>query len=182
MAINVTTEAALAGAYPAVHFGKREQKLIKILKTYIDENEVPGELTDAHIYVGNASDEATDVAVSGDLTLANTGAFTIANNAITTAKILAANVTLAKLAAGITPSHIVKFAGTFTTAGGDASESIPVVGALGTDTCVVTVKTAGGTPRSIVAAAAGTDAIAVTMSGDPSTDHVLQYQVFRAAA
>jgi len=45
-----------------------------------------GPLTSAHIFVGNASNVATDVAVSGDLTLANTGAFTIANNAVTNAK------------------------------------------------------------------------------------------------
>lgn len=72
-------------------------------------------------------------------------------------------------------------AGTFTTAGGDASESITAAGVVVTDIVCVTVKTAGGTPRSIVAAAAGTDAIAVTLSGDPSTDHVLQYVVFRAS-
>lgn len=55
-------------------------------------------LTNAHIFVGNSSGVATDVAVSGDLTLANTGAFTIVANAITTAKILDLNVTTAKIA------------------------------------------------------------------------------------
>lgn len=35
-------------------------------------------LTSAHIWVGNVSNLAVDVAVSGDLTLANTGAFTVA--------------------------------------------------------------------------------------------------------
>jgi len=48
---------------------------------------VSSALTSAHIFVGNGSNAATDVAVSGDLTLANTGAFTIANSAISTAKI-----------------------------------------------------------------------------------------------
>lgn len=43
-------------------------------------------LPSAHILVGNGSNVATDVAVSGDLTLANTGAFTIANNAVSNAK------------------------------------------------------------------------------------------------
>lgn len=43
-------------------------------------------LTSAHLFVGNGSNVATDVAVSGDLTLANTGAFTIANSAVTNAK------------------------------------------------------------------------------------------------
>ena len=103
-------------------------------------------------------------------------------NEINTAEIAAGAVTLAKLASGITPSHVVKFAGTFTTAGGDANESIPVTGALGTDIALVTLKTKGATPRTILTAAAGTDAIAVEMSGDPSTDHVLQYAVLRAAA
>lgn len=93
-----------------------------------------------------------------------------------------ASVTLAKLATGIAPSHVVKFAGTFTTLGGDASEAITVSGAVASDIVMVTVKTAGGTPRSIVAAAAATNAINVTMSGDPSTDHVLQYVVLRAAS
>lgn len=71
-------------------------------------------------------------------------------------------------------------AGTFTTLGGDAAESIPVSGALSTDIVVVTVKTVGATPRSIVAATAASNAINVTLSNDPSTDHVLQYVVFRA--
>lgn len=35
-------------------------------------------LTNAHIFVGNGSNVATDVAAGGDLTLANTGAFTVA--------------------------------------------------------------------------------------------------------
>lgn len=43
-------------------------------------------LTSAHLLVGNGSNVATDVAASGDLTLANTGAFTIGNNKITLAK------------------------------------------------------------------------------------------------
>jgi hypothetical protein len=57
-------------------------------------------LTDGHIFVGNATNAATDVAVSGDLTLVNTGAFTIANGAITDAKVgAAAGIALSKLAA-----------------------------------------------------------------------------------
>jgi hypothetical protein len=106
----------------------------------------------------------------------------LASDAVETLKIKNANVTLAKLAAGIAPSHVAKFAGTFTTLGGDAAESIPVVGALATDIVVVTVKTKGAAAKSIVAAAAATDAIDVTMSDDPSSDHVLQYVVFRAVS
>src|SRR5690606_25804419 len=39
-------------------------------------------LTDSHIFVGNASNIAADVAVSGDLTLTNTGNFQIASGVI----------------------------------------------------------------------------------------------------
>jgi hypothetical protein len=56
-------------------------------------------LTDSHLFVGNASNTATDVAVSGDVTLANTGAVTIVNSAITNAKVAAgAAIAYSKLA------------------------------------------------------------------------------------
>lgn len=54
-------------------------------------------LANGTIYIGDASNIATEVEVSGDLTLSNTGAATIANNAITTLKIADANVTNQKL-------------------------------------------------------------------------------------
>jgi len=47
-------------------------------------------LDSAYILVGNGSNVPTKVAVSGDLTLANTGAFTIASGAVTRAKMSAA--------------------------------------------------------------------------------------------
>lgn len=40
-------------------------------------------LTSSHIFVGNASNVATDVAMSGDATIANTGALTLANTTVT---------------------------------------------------------------------------------------------------
>lgn len=70
--------------------------------------------------------------------------------------------------------------GKFTTVGGDATESITVSGALSTDTAIVTVNTVGATPRTVTAAVGATDAITVTMSGDPSTDHVLNYVLLRS--
>jgi hypothetical protein len=57
-------------------------------------------LTNAHIFVGNVSNQPADVAMSGDATMANTGALTIANSAITDAKVsAAAAIALSKLAA-----------------------------------------------------------------------------------
>lgn len=46
-----------------------------------------GALTNTHIFVGSGSNIATDVAMSGDATMANTGALTITNSAVTLAKI-----------------------------------------------------------------------------------------------
>lgn len=54
-------------------------------------------LTSANILVGNVSNVAASVAMSGDATLSNAGAITIANGAITTVKILNSNVTSAKV-------------------------------------------------------------------------------------
>jgi hypothetical protein len=44
-------------------------------------------LTDAKIWVGNATNQPTEVSVSGDATMANTGALTVANDAISNAKL-----------------------------------------------------------------------------------------------
>lgn len=74
----------------------------------------------------------------------------------------------------------LKKKGTFTTAGGDAAETITDADVAATDFVIVVVKTAGSTPVSVVAAAAGSGSISVTMSADPSTDHVLNYFVFAA--
>lgn len=54
-------------------------------------------LTSGRILVGNGSNVATSVSLSGDATLANTGALTIANDAITTVKILDDAVTTNKI-------------------------------------------------------------------------------------
>ncbi|NDC56051.1 MAG: hypothetical protein EBZ69_04460, partial [Alphaproteobacteria bacterium] len=55
-------------------------------------------LTNGYIWVGNASNAATAVAVSGDATITNTGAVTIATGAVTSAKILDATITAADVA------------------------------------------------------------------------------------
>lgn len=64
-------------------------------------------LTNSHIFVGNVSNQPADVAMSGDTTITNTGLVTIANGAVTNAKIAAATgITLTKLAA-LTASRAV---------------------------------------------------------------------------
>jgi len=180
---SLSTEAARAGSYPAFRFNQRERKLLASVKDYVDSLSPDTVITtQGDIIVCNSSGDATRLAKGTSGLPLVAGASTVSYAALAAAGLASGAVTLAKLASGVAPSHVVKFAGTFTTVGGDASESISVPGALGTDIVAVTVQTAGGTPVSVVAAAAGTDAIAVTMSADPSTDHVLQYVVYRAAS
>lgn len=106
----------------------------------------------------------------------------IAADGINSSKIADDAISLEHLDAGITPSHIVFAAGEFTTAGGDADETITVSGVLATDLVLVNVHTAGATPRTVVDASASAGQIDVDLSGDPSTDHVLTYVVYRAVA
>lgn len=64
-------------------------------------------LTSGRIIVGNSSNIPTAVAMSGDATLSNTGALTIANSAITNAKVdSSAAITRSKLATG-TAAHVL---------------------------------------------------------------------------
>ncbi|MGZ3770394.1 MAG: tail fiber domain-containing protein [Bdellovibrio sp.] len=60
-------------------------------------NKLGTSLTSTQIFIGNGSNIATGVAMSGDATITNTGALTIANNAVTAAKINALAVTDAKI-------------------------------------------------------------------------------------
>lgn len=150
-------------------------------------------LPSAEIFVGSASNIATPVALSGDATMANTGAMTIANSAInaaklasdavTTAKILDANVTLAKLATGITPAAVIKFFGQATTVGGSASEAITVTGAVAaTDRAFVQVVDNGTNNVTVLQAVVTTDTLTVTFSADPGADAIINYQLIRAAS
>lgn len=140
-------------------------------------------LTSGHIFVGNSSNVATDVPLSGDATLDNAGAMTIANDAITTVKIDDAAVTLAKLAAGITPSHVIKFGGQLTTVGGAAAEAFTVTGALAaTDFAFVQIVDNGSNNVTALQAVVTNNTLTITFSGDPGAGAVVNYQLIRAAS
>lgn len=156
-----------------------------------------GGLTDTlpsgQLFVGNASNVATAVVMSGDATMANTGALTIANlavnaaklaaDAVTTVKILDANVTLAKLAAGIAPAAVIKFFGQTTTAGGAAAEAITVTGAVAaTDRAFVQLVNPGTNTVTVVDAVVTTDTLTVTFDADPGNDAIINWQLVRAAS
>lgn len=107
---------------------------------------------------------------------------TIAANSVVTTAIKDANVTLAKLAAGITPSHIVKFAGTSEAyAGGGTSVAITVTGALPTDVATAVIRSSTNAV-SIVKAVLTDDTLTVTFSGDPGAGTTIDYSILRAAA
>lgn len=140
-------------------------------------------LASGNILVGSVGGVATSVAMSGDATIIASGALTIAANAITTAKILDANVTLAKLAAGITPSHVIKFASQVTTAGGAAAEAFTVTGAVGaTDRAFVQVVNDGTGNVTVLQAVVTDNTLTVTFSADPQNDTVINYQIIRVAS
>lgn len=83
---------------------------------------------------------------------------------------------------GILPSHVVKFAGEFTTAGGDTAEQASVSGVVATDIVIASILDNGTNDVTLLQSAAGTDVIDFTMSADPSSDCVISYVVLRAAA
>ncbi len=146
------------------------------LGTLIEEAEavIAGEiaLADGKVLVGNASNVAAAVTLTGDVTTTNAGVTAIG----------ASKVVKTMLASAIRPSHIVVYAGEFTTVGGDADEVISVSGVVATDLVHVTLHTKGASPVTILQAQADTNVINVVMSADPSTDHVLTYSVLRATA
>lgn len=177
-----STEAAKAGTYPR-SFNKREAQLLASAKVYIDSLSPDTVITtEGDIIVGNSGGDAARLAKGSSGLPLVAGASTVSYAALAAAGLASASVTLAKLATGVSPSHVVKFAGSFTTAGGDANETISVPGVLGTDVALVELHTKGATPRTILTRQAATDAINLEFSGDPSTDHIVRYVVFRAAS
>lgn len=137
-------------------------------------------LASGNILVGSAGGVATSVAMSGDATIIASGALTIAANAITTAKIIDANVTLAKLASGITPAYIVKFAGKDVSGGGSATVTITATGVVAGDLAFAQVQ-ASANAISVQKVTAGTDQVVVLCSGDPGAA-TMCWQALRAAA
>jgi hypothetical protein len=148
----------------------------------VDPGNLSETLASGNIFVGSALNVATGVTMSGDATIDNTGDLTIADDAITTAKIDDEAVTAGKLATALQPSHVVKFAGQPTTGGGNAAEAITVTGALATDLAFVEMVDPGTNTVSIVQAVVTADTLTVTFSGDPGNDAVINYQLLRAIA
>ncbi len=81
--------------------------------TYDNNSFASNTLTNGYIFVGNGSNVATGVAMSGDATISNLGALTISNNAITNAKVSGtAEIEVSKLANSATDNQIIRTNGT----------------------------------------------------------------------
>jgi hypothetical protein len=130
-------------------------------------------LASANILVGSAGGVATSVAMSGDVTISNTGVTAIG----------AGKVLLAMLGAGIAPAGVIKFMGQLTSVGGNATEAFAVAGALAaSDRAFVQVVNNGTGNVTVLEAVVTNDTLTVTFSADPQNDTVINYQLIRAAA
>ena len=127
---------------------------------------------DAQILIGDGTD-VNSVAMSGDATIDNAGAVTIG----------ADKVDLAMLNSGILPSHVIVFAGTETTTGGNATEAHAVAGIVAvTDFVSVTIEDYGSNTVTLLQSVVTNDTITNLFSGDPGSDLIFNYIVVRAAA
>lgn len=131
-------------------------------------NKQTATLTNTHILVGNASNAATDVAVSGDVTIANTGAVTIANLAVTNAKIANATIDLTTKVTGILP---VANGGTNSSAALNNNRVMQSSGGAVVEAAAITAaralkSDANGIPVASTATAASLDALSGTNTGD----------------
>ena len=185
---NVATAVAMTGDVTISNTGVTSIAALSIVNADISASAAIdfsklATLASGNVLVGSAGGVATSVAMSGDATIIASGALTIAANAITTAKILDANVTLAKLAAGITPSHVIKFANQVTTVGGAAAEAFTVTGAVGaTDRAFVQVVDDGGSNVTVLQAVVTDNTLTVTFSANPGNDTIINYQLIRIAS
>ena len=123
-------------------------------------------LTDGKIYVGNASNEATQVTPTGDVTITNAGVTAIgtgkvvtamlADTAVTTAKITDANVTTAKLADNAVETAKIKNAAVTTAKIADANVTYAKIqNVSATDKVLGRVSTGAGVIEEIATTGTG---------------------------
>ncbi len=123
-------------------------------KNYVDTKaSVITTLADGKIYVGNASNEATEVTPTGDVTMTNAGVTAIGTGKVLTTMIADANVTTAKLAADAITSAKIKD-GEIVNA--DISASAAIV-----DTKLATITTSGKVSNSATSATDANTASAI---------------------
>jgi hypothetical protein len=105
-------------------------------------------LTSAHLFVGNGSNVSTDVAASGDLSLANTGAFTLS-------KIQGTTVSGTTGTGNVVFSASPTITGTISAAAANFSGSISASNLSGTNTGDITLTAVGASPSANAATLSG---------------------------
>ena len=139
-------------------------------------------ITSAGVIKGDIQATAGSI---GEAELANLAVTSgkIGADAVITAKIKDGNVTAAKLSAEITPSHVVKYAGTFTWTGGGDSKAVTVAGVAATDIVVASFLVNPTQAAYIAKVVPTTNTITVTLStANTSNDAQISYVVYRAVA
>ncbi len=125
------------------------------------------------LYTNTGTTTSCTFTLQGDVTAGSVDTTELADGA----------VTLAKLDAGITPSHIVVYAGKITWSGSGASLATTVTGVASTDIVMVTIQTAPTQAAYVITAAPTTNTITIVLSAaNTSNNAVIGYTVFRAAA
>jgi len=104
------------------------------------------------------------------------------DDAVTNAKLADDAVSLENLDDGIAPSHVVKYADSVTSTGGNATEAFTVTGALATDLPQVTMVDNGSNDVAVLQAAVSADTLTVTFDADPGNDAIISYSLLRASA
>ena len=69
-------------------------------------------------------------------------------------------------------------AGTFTTSGGDSTETVSITGVKSGMKCIAQVSTEGAIPVSVQSSICSENTVTIKLSGDPSTDHTITYMIF----
>ena len=151
------------------------------------------ELEEGKIYMGDSDNSPTEVAVTGDVTLANNGAVTIADDAVTNAKIANATIDLAAKVTGVLPiaqggtgansadgarTSFGFISGTLVwsnkDSGSGATATFSVSGISASSIVTGAIKS-GGNNTNIYSITPNTDEITFTLSGTPSSSAVIMY-------
>ena len=129
---------------------------------------LPTALTSGHLFVGNGSNIATDVALSGDCTLANTGAITCTKTSGTSFGTLA---TTTPIAAGVTTALGIapNAAGGFVTQGTTQISFTVASGAKVLGTTAISSAACATAQTDTATGVASTDAVTVNFNADPTS-------------
>jgi hypothetical protein len=125
--------------------------------------------------------EAGTITTSSTGIASSVGTSNIVADAITNAKIADDAVSLENLDSGITPSHIVVYAGKESDGGGSATIAITQAGVLATDLVMAQLE-ASTNAVEVQKVTPTTDTVTVLLSGDPGASTIVTWQVLRAAS